>query len=64
MAINHKFNKGKDLLLVPVKDNVSLEDFEKLMKKIIKSKEFFPDTRTIWDFRQADFTSLNKYFAN
>ena len=63
MPISYNYNKPKDILIVSVDSEVSLKDVDQFMLEILGSTDFPPETRTIWDLRRADLSSLDADFA-
>ncbi|RLA16793.1 MAG: hypothetical protein DRQ60_03615 [Gammaproteobacteria bacterium] len=62
LPTSYKYNKDKNVLYVSVQEEPKLDLFDQVMKDINASNDFPPDVRTIWDFREADFTSIDSKF--
>ena len=59
MPIKYKYHKEKDILLVTVEGELSLDDLDRFMNDITRSTEFPPDIKSIWDTQKATFASYN-----
>ena len=57
-----RYDREKELLSVAVKGTLTLDYFEEAMKAITRSDQFPPDTRTIWDVREMDFSGIDRSF--
>lgn len=62
MPIEIHYDKEKDTLYGNMLGHVTLEEFEKILKMILLSDEFSPDTKTLWDLRKQDFRNIDTDF--
>lgn len=62
MPFRFEYETEKKILLIMVEGKVRLDDLEQLYDNIVTSTLFPPDIRSIWDFRQADFTTIDTRF--
>lgn len=62
MPISFKYDKENDVLRIFLEDKILLKEVDQLYRDIVTSTEFPPDIRSIWDFRKADFTIIEKRF--
>jgi hypothetical protein len=62
MPIDLHYNKNKDILYGKMLGHVTVEEVEEILKKILQSDEFSPDTGTLWDLREQDFTKIDTDF--
>ena len=59
MAININYEPEKEILIITVKDQCTLEDYEAAMDEIIDSKQYPANVNALWDVREQDFSNVD-----
>ena len=57
--IDIKYDKDRKMLNIAVSGKSGFEEFSSALEKITTSKEYPPNTRAVWDIRNADFSWAN-----
>ena len=62
MPMEFRFDSRKKALFGSIKSPLTLEEYRSSLEKIVQSKEYPPDTRTLWDLRELDFSQIDRNF--
>jgi len=60
MPVELRYDREKEVLCVAVKGPLTPEEFEGALKDIIRSDQFPPDIRSLWDMREADLKDIDR----
>jgi len=54
VSIECVFNKNKGCLHVSIEGTITTKDFEDHFRRVVSSKEYTADIKSLWDLRNAD----------
>jgi len=59
MSIEINYDETKKILIGVINGKVSVKQFQGAIKEILTSSSFAPDTNTLWDLNDLDFSSMD-----
>jgi RNAse (barnase) inhibitor barstar len=62
MSFDIRFDEKKNILVVTLKGDFTIADFQNAMKQITQSNQYPPDTDALWDLREMDFTRVDTIY--
>ncbi len=62
MPVELYYDKKKDALFGIMRGLITIEENENALNTIMKSDQYPPDIRTLWDVREQDFTNIDADF--
>ena len=62
MPIEFRYDPEKEALFGTMKSPMTLEEYRSSIEAIVRSKEFPPDIRTLWDLGELEFNDVDRSF--
>ncbi len=59
MPISFHYDRGKKILYGTMTGRITEDEFQASLQEILQSDQFPPDTRTLWDLRELDFSTID-----
>ena len=60
MPIEFSYDPEKKALFGAMTGSLSLDEYRSSVEAIVRSEEFPPDIRTLWDLRELEFTAIDR----
>lgn len=59
MAVHCEYNSDKKILECVIEEKLTIDVFRSTLNMIVNSEEYPPDTNTLWDLRNFDFSTID-----
>jgi len=62
MPIDFRYDSEKEALFGTMKSPITFEEYRSTIEAIVRSNEFPPDIRTLWDLRELEFNEIDRSY--
>jgi len=59
MPISFHYDRGKKIIYGTMTGQITEDEFQASLQEILQSEHFPPETRTLWDLRELDFSTID-----
>ncbi len=63
MPAEFRFDASRNILRGTMTSPLTLDDIERVVRAMVESREFPPDTPAVWDLSGVDFRTMDKAFV-